>query len=50
MVKVKARAVDIYCFSGTGNTLIIARGMKEAFEEAASTPACTLWKRRTPKW
>ena len=26
------RAVDIYCFSGTGNTLLVARAMHDEFE------------------
>ncbi|MBM5804888.1 MAG: 4Fe-4S ferredoxin [Candidatus Verstraetearchaeota archaeon] len=30
-IKLKAGAVDIYCLSGTGNTLLVARAMRDAF-------------------
>lgn len=43
----KAGAVDIYCFSGTGNTILVARAMQEAFEADGVQAQSTGWRRRT---
>jgi ferredoxin len=45
----KARAVDIYCFSGTGNTLLVARAMRDEFEVADIPAAVHPMERSDPR-